>query len=160
MKARALRKLAAGLIIASVALGNGQQEKRWVLLPESEVKFGKAWYSRQGPNRVTGTWQPTPAEIGDLENDLLQIRDLSKKSRLESQQIEHPERYFRQYLGIIQGQNRHIYLSAFCGVNEGLPPAYWRNRLFMILDGGNCVWQAVYDVKSSTFVELRVNGLG
>ncbi len=49
-----------------------------------------------------------------------------------------------------------IYVNAFC--DDG-PLSYWREKLVLILDGGTCCWQAFYDPSTSTFTELRINGV-
>jgi len=65
-------------------------------------------------------------------------------------------------VGVLQDGHKRIYVNAFCGFNGGQPPQtpYWKNHLYIIYDGGSCVWQSIYDISSKTFLELSVNGLG
>jgi len=103
---------------------------------------------------------PTKADIDGLEANLQQITELSRKGKYSWMLIEHPERYFRQYVGVLQGGEKRIYVNAFCGFNNGtLAPKDWRNRLIHISDGGNGVWRSLYDNTSKTFLELSINGI-
>jgi hypothetical protein len=156
------RKLfAASILLLFTTCAQGQQERRSVLLPESEAKAVAAMYPKSGPSRITGTWEPTNADIDGLEANLHQISGLSLKGKLPWIQIEHPENYFRQYIGVLQAGNKRIYINAFCGFNGNQPPSspVWRNRLFIISDGGSCAWQSLYDPSSKKFIELRINGI-
>jgi hypothetical protein len=51
-----------------------------------------------------------------------------------------------------------IYVNSFCGIDNGQPPKGWGAHLEEIMDGGNCVWQALYDISTKRFVALSVNG--
>ena len=62
--------------------------------------------------------------------------------------IDHPERYFRQYVAISRAGKRVLYINAFCDEN---PPAYWRKRLVIVADGATCYWQAFCDEEVFTF---------
>jgi len=136
-----------------------QQEQRWVILPQSEGKFLIGIRPLGLSNKVTGTWQPAQADVDAAEANLKQI-SVFPKSNYAWLPIEHPERYFRQYLGLLQGARKLIYLSAYCGEDDyKRAPYYWRDRLFMIADGGDCVWKALYDVAAKKFVSLSINGL-
>ena len=155
------------LAVASLALllitnALGQQAQRFVLLPASEAKAVAAEYPKSGPKSITGVWEPTQADIDGLESNLHQISELSRKGKSPWMQIEHPESYFRQYVGVLQDGQKRIYVNAFCGFNGGQPPQtpYWKNHLYIIYDGGSCVWRAMYDLSSKTFLELSVNGRG
>ena len=165
MKRGSMRKtlFRTNAIILGIAIaGNAQTEKLWTVLPSTEARDVEIWYSNQGAKRVTGTWSPNQADIDLAESRLSQVHELSIRSKMEYRIIEHPEQYFRQYIGIVQSNRKRIYLSAFCGMENGVqvPPSYWHEKLFEIEDGGSCVWQALFDVETRTFIELRVNGVG
>jgi len=157
---RIMKLTVASLLIFLLASVQGQQEQRSILLPASEANDVAAQYPKSGPNRITGTWEPSKADIEGLESNLHQISDLSRKGEFSWMRIEHPENYFRQYVGVLQSGQKRIYVNAFCGFNNGnLAPQYWRKRLVIILDGGNCVWHSLYDNTSKTFLELSINGI-
>ena len=107
---------------------------------------------------VSGTWAPSQADVDELESNLNQIQDLSQKYSPD-RKVEHPEKYFRQYLGVLEGDRRTIYVNAFCGIDNGQPPKDWRKQFEEIMDGGSCVWQALYDISTKRFVALSVNGV-
>jgi hypothetical protein len=56
--------------------------------------------------------------------------------------IEHPDKYYRQYIGVTHGGKRRICINAFC---VDPPPSDWRRRLYVVSDGATCFWQAFYD---------------
>jgi hypothetical protein len=74
----------------------------------------------------------------------------------EGVQVKHPERYYRQYLGIIVHGRKIIYINAFCEK----PLDFWQERFYEVCDGGGCFWGVEYDVDSGRFSNLQMNGVG
>ena len=70
-------------------------------------------------------------------------------------QIEHPDRYYRQYLGINIDDHKFIFINAFC---DDKPPETWSESLIDVCDGG-CSWGVVYDVATGQFSHLEMNGV-
>jgi hypothetical protein len=102
-----------------------------------------------------GTWQPTGSEIGGLEAGLPQIAYLKADNWPDyNVRIDHPEEYFRQYVAVLRKGKRMIYVNAF---RENV--ADWSERFVMILDGGTCCWQALYDPAAHTFAAFTINGV-
>ena len=103
-----------------------------------------------------GTWQPAKADIDLLEASLDQVANLRAENlpRHTRLAIDHPERYFRQYVAIVRKGKRLIYINAFC--NQFLV-SYWRQQLVVVFDGGSCCWQAIYDPAQSKFSALRID---
>jgi hypothetical protein len=97
-----------------------------------------------------GSWQPIDADIDGLEARLQMVRSLKYSGR----RIDHPEQYFRQYVGVVQKRKKLIYVNAFC---HEVP--YWRQSLVITLDGGACYWQAFYDPITHAFLSLMINGV-
>jgi hypothetical protein len=155
-----LRLAIAALFVWAIVGAMAQQQKKFVLLPASELKAVTDRYPKSGPNRITGTWIPSGADIDGLEANLHGIAALSHKTGSNALQIEHPESAYRQYLGVLQAEQRRIYVNAFCGFNGDEPLPNWDIHLITIYDGGSCVWQALYDPSTKTFLELNVNGIG
>jgi hypothetical protein len=153
------RKLAIVGLIVLLQTSILAEQQRFVLLTASEAKAVAALYPKSGPKKVTGAWNPTEAEIHDLEANLHQVSDLSRKSDRNFTKIEHPETYFRQYVGILQAGQKRIYINAFCGFNGNQPPPLWSVHLITVSDGGSCAWQSLYDPSSKTYLELSVNGV-
>jgi len=106
----------------------------------------------------SGTWEVTAADIGILEVNLPEISML-KVQRWQSSittGIDHPERYFRQYVAIVRQRKRLILVNAFCN-RDAL--SYWHEHLVTVFDGGSCCWRAYYDLATESFFDLTVNGV-
>lgn len=98
------------------------------------------------------------SDIYGLEASLPQVSSLKAEnwpadSRIR---IDSPDRYFRQYVGVVQNGKKLIYVNAF---SDELPVTTWRETLVVIMDGGTCCWQALFDPASGKFTSLRINGL-
>lgn len=152
MQARNL--IGTGFLLFLVC-AQAQQEQRFVLLPPRESNTLAEEFPRKGPERIDGSWQPTIAQIQTLETNLSRISDLTSDDNPNAQKIDHPDRYFRQYVAVVRAGERLIYINALCNVHS---KPEWRTRLIRVLDGGNCYWQAWYDPVTGTFSELTVNG--
>jgi hypothetical protein len=89
-----------------------------------------------------------------METQLSRISRLRSKFGVIGAHIERPERYYRQYVGIVVAKRKLIYINAFCDDN---PLPIWRERIVDVCDGG-CSWGVVYDVEKETFSDLKMNG--
>ena len=145
----------AGLLIALLTGAEAQQEQRFVLLPPSAATSVAELYPRKGPDRIDGSWQPKLAQIKALEAHLQDISKLRSYDAPDGAQIDHPDRYFRQYVAVVRAGEPVIYVNALCDVYDR---PQWRQKFIPISDGGNCFWQAWYDPATATFSELAVNG--
>ncbi|HEU4835212.1 MAG TPA: hypothetical protein VFS90_12375 [Pyrinomonadaceae bacterium] len=150
MRIRYLNSIVCLTLLCSIALAQTQQ--RWTLLPEGEAERVKQLCSRNGPPEFQGTWKPTESDIRTMESRLSRILRLHTRSGL---QVGHPDRYYRQYLGITIKNRKFIYINALC---RDKPPDSWRETLSDVCDGG-CNWGAVYDVASGKFSHLERNGV-
>jgi hypothetical protein len=100
-------------------------------------------------------WEPTVADINDLEANLSQISALSGKEPDANQHVDDPSQYFRQYLAVAVNGKKTIFVNALCSVEPG---EGWRKHLIIVLDGGKCYWNAVYEPATQRFSNLVVNG--
>jgi len=133
-----------------------QNKTRFTVLPESAAEEATKLCS--GPLRFDGTWRPKNTDVKSIESHLRRVSDLRNVS---GRRIEHPERYYRQYIGIIVNNRKLIYVNAFCATDWAISQGKRHpKRLVNICDGGSCFWGAVYDVASKQFSELRINGSG
>jgi|HubBroStandDraft_1064217.scaffolds.fasta_scaffold113570_3 hypothetical protein len=155
---RLRRSALASFVVLALSVGMAQKSGRSVVLSGTAISEVASRFPASGPSKITGSWVATEKEIDALEADYREIVALSR-TKPSGQRIDHPERYFRQYVPIVQAGQRRIYVNAFCGIENHKPSPYWRDRLVTIMDGGSCVWQAIYDVGSDKFIELDVNGL-
>lgn len=148
------RKLLLGcavfLLAATLA---GQQEKLYVVLPSSAGNIDSRWLF--GNSVRLGSWMPSEADIDGLEANLSQISALNETRWKSAPHIEHPETYHRQYIGVTDShQMRFVYVNAFCES----PPSDWKTKLYVVIDGGPCFWQAFYDPSTKKFSNLMING--
>jgi hypothetical protein len=135
--------------------GLAQREKS-TRLPTSEAKNVTNQCSRPSPDNFTDTWQPSEAEIREMESRFPQIKKLRvKECCIRGEQIENPERYYMQYIGIIVDGKNLIYINAFPDSN---PDEFWKKNAVNICDGGTA-WGVLYDPKTKKFFDLAVNGV-
>lgn len=135
---------------------------RSTVLPESAAQLLAHPCSRSGPPRFGKSWRPTRADIQALESRLDRISLLRSAGLIRGEQIENPSRYHRQYVGIVVGERKLIYLNAFCEKPEDVVVRQggdWRQNPIDVCDGGDCFWSAVYDPNSGEFSDLQVNGI-
>jgi hypothetical protein len=101
------------------------------------------------------SWTPSQTDVEELDSRLSQISELKIKG-WESTiiRIEHPEKYFRQYVGVKHQGKREIYINAF---RDDPPPVGWRTRLYVVIDGDIGYWHAFYDPDTKTFSDLTIN---
>jgi len=101
-----------------------------------------------------GSWEPSKADIDGLEAGLADVAKMIITGWPSVVRIEHPERYYRQYIRVSHRNQRRIYINAFC---VDPPPPNWRTRLYFVDDGATCFWQALYDPVTKTFSKLTIN---
>lgn len=143
------------LVIVMASMLGAQTKTRWTLLAETEADRARQLCSRPGPPKFQATWKPTLSDIQSMETRLSRISRLRTQSGILGVRIKHPERYYRQYLGIIIDGQKFIFINAFC---DDKPPETWREMLIDRCDGG-CSWGVVYDVRTGKFSHLEMNGV-
>jgi hypothetical protein len=129
-----------------------------VLLPASEIDTYIKFYLGKTKDAVQ-SWQPSQADLDGLERNLPQISSLKENVPGPGKHSENPEKYFRQYLAIMQSEKKKIFVNAVCGT-AGDNTDNWRHHLQIVCDGGNCYWQAFYDPATQKFSNLMINGRG
>jgi hypothetical protein len=139
------------LLVASTAAG--QQDQRYIVLPQSAGKLGSTRLFGDGTQ--LGSWMPSQADIEGLEANLSQISALAETGWKSTRHIETPDRYYRQYIGATVHRKRLIYVNAFC---DDPPLPDWKIRLLVVADGWTCYWQAFYDPVTKQFSNLTING--
>jgi hypothetical protein len=144
-----------GLILSLALTALSADEGRSVILPESAAaELSKGPCSRSAPPKFESTWTPTADDIKSMESRFALRARLIAKHKLE--QMQPPKTYNRQYLGIVVGGRKLIYINAFC---DDELPADWRDKLVNYCDGGWCFWGVVYDTVSHSFSHLEINGI-
>lgn len=139
---------------ATVPVCSGPQS----VVMSMELPLTLEFCSRPGPPEHEGRWYPSYEIIHELEDHFL---DLTKmKSELccfKGAQVRSPEKYLRQYFGILVNGKRLIYINA-------VKPKYGgehvpKNKVLDRCNGGISCWGAIYDPDTATFSELAFNGL-
>jgi hypothetical protein len=116
-----------------------------VIFTADQISASEHWPNNDHP------WTPSEADVMALEEQLAgylpdEHPDLWQK--LES--------YTRQYWGTVTPDgNRAIYANFFCDADR---LDRWRTDFVMVLDGGDCYFQTIYDVENGDFVWLAING--
>lgn len=71
--------------------------------------------------------------------------------------IDDPERTpflkgYRQYAGLVVDGERLIYINSFCKEFTD-----WQSNVIIVMDGGPCFWNAIYNVTTGEVEHLYVN---
>lgn len=126
-----------------------------IVLPESAAAKVLAQCSRDTPaGAVTGTWVPSPANIADLEAHFPSLLRLpAKLGACRECRVESINSYYRQYVGVVIGGRRLVYINAYPAGSVSRP-----NPIPEVMcDGGRGYWGALYDPGTSTFRDLAFN---
>jgi hypothetical protein len=130
----------------------------YALLPESEATAYARLFSHD-PVAEAQSWEPTVADIEGLEANLPQLTSLNENGAVPSRHIDDPTQYFRQYVAVVKGGQRTIFINALCSIAAD-DSGNWRKHLEIGADGGTCFWKAFYDPATQTFSNLVINGVG
>jgi hypothetical protein len=143
-----MRKHELGGCIALLLVGIlwAQDKRPFVVLPPGEAPAVNRLCSRVGPKGVDGGWTPEARDIETLE---VRLGDIKLKSRVA---ISSPFGFYRQYVSIVSGGRRLIYVNAF-------PPDInfkdWKTRLMDVCDGGPAFWGIQFDPVADKFSDLE-----
>jgi hypothetical protein len=123
-----------------------------VLLPHSEPPYQPNLIWDKGSY---ASWIPSRTEIEVMEAKLPQISEMKIRGYESTPiRIEHPEKYFRQYIGVRHHGKRRIYVNAF---RDDPPPSNWQKRFYVVMDGDLGCWHTFYDTETQTFSDLTIN---
>lgn len=143
------------ILVMAIAI-RAQDKDRSVVLPQKAANEIRHLCSRPGPPKFDSTWQITEADVKNMEANLSRITQLKSASGIRGMRLEHPEAFYRQYVGIVVGKRKLIYINAFCEKSAGVD---WHTSLISVCDGGSCFWGAVYDPATGEFSDLQMNGM-
>lgn len=140
----------------TLAACSSEQGSNWVILTEKQsAEMGIAeWYAEDG--QTTGYWRPTREHALAIQEGLPNFLQTNAGSfRAQGTPVwERLEEYQSQYLGITLDGRRIVFANYFCtdaGQN-------WRKEFILVMDGGKCFFQFMYDADTGEFFHLRVNG--
>jgi hypothetical protein len=156
------------------------EDGAFTVLPSAQVTHLAHLCSRDVPGHVTSGWYPTPALVAEAEARLpaFVIRDVRAPKSLDD--------YYRQYLGVVIGGERIIYVNLFPRwliesrirfgkqllADERLPQRFrdslrahpselaneWRTTFVEVCDGGDRFWSILFDPRMLRFFSPRFNG--
>jgi len=148
--------------------------------PEARATLNQC--SRYGPREATAFWNPSAQQIDELEKRL--------PSFLRRQKFAPPgdaRGYFRQYVGVVLGDRKFVYVNGFPkdAIAEDVAAfqqfthdhpdvritatdfpesmrsrAGWRSYAVVVCDGGSSYWGVLYDPETQQFSEYSANGVG
>ena len=107
------------------------------------------------PN-ATGAWQPSAADVAQLEADLPAFLQSAENPWLRTDPPiwERAPDYMRQYLGIVENGQEVIYANFFCSDFD----LDWQEEFVLVMDGGDCYFQVKYNPTTGEFYDFSVNG--
>lgn len=89
-------------------------------------------------------WTPAEADLQAAEDAVLAAPAGDREPQIDG---------YRQYVGIIDDGERKILVNSMCDEMEG-----WDEQYIMVMDGGSCFWNALYNVDTGELEFLIVNG--
>jgi hypothetical protein len=159
-----LQSRAAETVGPSTSSVAGARHETWTILLGTEAEKMTRPCSRSFPERLVGSWRPSPAEVEAVERSLPSAIDAAfLRLRQLGNQQKRPERYYRQYAGFVRDGKRVIYVNAIRDyLNEGRPPEVTsrgrQDHFIDICDGGAIAFGAVYDIERAAIDSFSFNG--
>jgi hypothetical protein len=134
------------------------------MLPVEAVRDVLHQCSRTVPTNVRATWQPRKEQIADLERLLPAALHAATSSFRGS--YRSASNFRRQYLGIVSGDQKLIYVNAFSrdsGDPASSGPATarnfdWHRDAVVVCDGGPAFFGVEYDPATKSFDHFEFNG--
>jgi hypothetical protein len=157
MMAYSVFSLFVCLFVAAFAWAQPQLDERISFPPDARFIFPITvgpdlleQCSRSTPTNVSGFWEPTMAQIEELETHLVAYLAARAKS---GEAMPPGIAYHRQYVGIISDGARRIYGNFYPGRKSS------RATIPVIIcDGGPVFWGIEYDIETKTFMKPNFNG--
>jgi hypothetical protein len=124
----------------------------WLMSEEASAEAA-AWLLSIDEENVT-PFQPNEAEVAEAEAALpVFIADHPNATERIIEELN-TGFYERQYLGFTTPEGAILVINAYCGEPFGDPST----TVEIVSDGGDCYWQAIYDLTAGEFTNLSVNG--
>jgi hypothetical protein len=148
-------KLVLFLLLAACAGCADKTSSMSAVLSQSEARVLLKQCSRPSPANVRNVWDVSGSVAADIDG---RIGDVSKLRSSRGQPITQPQKYLRQYGGVLVNSRKLVYVNAFYLASEFNPDKiHWRTKATIVCDGGNSAWGAMYDPSTKSFSELVVN---
>ena len=118
--------------------------------------------SRATPKNVDAFWTPTKSDIKQLENNFKKINTIkATECCWKGAKVDSLHNFSFQYLGVIIGGQKYIYINAFPSGNETWFKEHDKDlstNALIVCDGGTSYWGVLFDLKSLSFLSLAFNG--
>lgn len=125
-----------------------------IFSPEHAEAAQVALIASAGEN-FEGYWMPSGQDVLALEEQLGPYLQAHADQFFGHPTVwEQLHEYHRQYAGLTVDGAPLIYANFFCGEGQ----MDWLTEWVIVLDGGDCYFQVLYNVKNDTFIRLQVNG--
>ncbi len=112
------------------------------------------WYPS---GEITGIWSPSLADVKNMEAALPSYLEGAGEDTFHGYRVwEELDTYYRQYGGVLIDNQPAIYTSYTCDA----PWADWQHQWLIVIDGGSCYFQTLYDLTTGAFLQLVVNSRG
>ncbi len=109
-------------------------------------------YAPQLVRSVSSSWMPTRSDVAELEERLPDF--VAHQSGFHRSVAGD----YKQYVGIVRGVRRLIFVNAF-SIPDGAPVTTdWKSRPIVWGGGGDTVWRVEFDPQQKTFEAFEVNG--
>lgn len=158
------------LIVAMIFycfLGNAQNSfvpAYSTILKADKGKAIMAQCSRSIPEGVTDYFDLTDADVAKLDSNFKKVLYIkSEGCCIVRSSVKNLDKYAYQFIGVIVGKQKFIYINAFAIDNSKNPvqlKAGWQENPVIVCDGGSSFWGAMFKISDSTFSELAINGEG
>jgi hypothetical protein len=119
--------------------------------------------SRDFPSDLSGWWQPSTDDVMRADRHLAEALHAHTAVLSPQDRDRAPQRYYRQYMGMVRGGRRVMYVNAIgvatlAGSGEEVPiDEKWRRSTISICDGGLMSFGAVFDLQSDRFDAFSFN---
>jgi hypothetical protein len=144
------------MLIALALPGTAKSQEQSQLVDTGVILSAKL--VERSVNRLIGVtppfWTPSSEDIARLEGQLKSYLEGvgTPKAKVIAAKLG---RYKRQYLGYTDGGKKRIFVNSFCHWKEDW---FRRDSAIIVKDGGTCFFRVHYDLSSSRFDQLEING--
>lgn len=148
------------MVVALALPGTAMSQQHAQLVDTGVILSAQQLEHSADANRLMGItppyWTPSSDDIARLDGQLrpyLEGVTANQPKALDAKL----ESYKRQYLGYTDGGKKWIYVNSICktGWKED---RFWLDDLVIVFDGGPCFFTVRYDLSSSQFGQLMING--
>jgi hypothetical protein len=100
--------------VSGTAVAAGPDSASFTVLEARHAHALSEQCSRENPPRFDGTWQPNQQDVRDIEAHLPLLQRLTaSRCCIPGARVTNVHDYYRQYLGLIVGGRRVVYINAF-----------------------------------------------